>query len=60
MTNDELGHVTKIHAMAVKAIEEQRKTVTPPQYMLGRWVEEHDYYMEETAKIKYMLSEFSK
>lgn len=60
MANDELKHAMNIHGMAVKMIEEKRKTVTPPQYMLDMWKDEHDYYMEETAKTKYMLSEFAK
>lgn len=60
MANDELKHAMNIHGIAVKMIEEKRKTVTPPQYMLDRWKEEHDMYMEETAKTKYMLQEFAK
>ena len=49
-----------IHGSVVKMIEEKRKTVTPPQYMLDMWKEEHDEYLEETAKTKYMLAEFAK
>lgn len=60
MANDELRHASNLHALAVKAMEEKRKTVTPPQYMLDMWEEKHDYYMEEVAKIKYMLGEFTK
>lgn len=60
MANDELRHAMNIHGMAVKLIEEKRKTNTPPQYMLDMWKEEHDEYMEDTAKTKYMLSEYAK
>lgn len=60
MANDEIKHAMNIHAMAVKMIEEKRKTVTPPQYMLDMWKEEHDEYLESMAKIKYMLAEFAK
>lgn len=60
MANDEMRHAMNIHNLAVKAVEKARETVTPPQYMLDMWNEKHDYYMEEVAKIKYMLSEFAK
>lgn len=60
MANDELRHASNLHGLAVKAVEEKRKTVTPPQYMLDMWNEEHDHYMEEVAKIKYMINEYSK
>lgn len=60
MANDEMKHAMNLHTIAVRMIEEKRKTVTPPQYMLDAWKEEHDYYLEKVAKIKYMLSEFSK
>ena len=60
MANDELKHAMNIHGIVVKLIEEKRKTVTPPQYMLDIWKEEHDEYLEETAKTKYMLAEFAK
>lgn len=60
MANDEIKHAMNIHGMVVKLIEEKRKTVTPPQYMLDMWHDEHEEYMEEMAKVKYMLSEFTK
>lgn len=60
MANDEMRHAMNIHGLAVKAVEEARKVNTPPQYMLDMWNEKHDYYMEEVAKIKYMLAEFAK
>lgn len=60
MAQDELKHAMNIHTLAVKAIEEARKTVTPPQYMLDMWDREHEYYMEHAAKIKYMLAEYTK
>lgn len=47
-------------AIIKKKVVKKRKTVTPPQYMLDIWKEEHDEYIEETAKTKYMLAEFAK
>lgn len=60
MANDEIKHAMNIHGIVVKMIEEKRKTVTPPQYMLDMWNEEHEEYMEEMAKVKYMLAEYAK
>lgn len=60
MANDEIKHAMSIHNLVVKLIEETRKTVTPPQYMLDMWNEEHEEYMEEMAKVKYMLAEYAK
>lgn len=60
MANDEIKHAMNIHGIIVKMIEEKRKTVTPPQYMLDMWNDEHEEYLEEMAKVKYMLAEFAK
>lgn len=60
LANDEIKHAMSIHGLVVKLIEETRKTVTPPQYMLDMWNEEHEEYMEEMAKVKYMLAEYAK
>lgn len=60
MANDEIKHAMNIHGIAVKMIEEKRKTVTPPQYMLDMWNEEHEKYLEKMAKIKYILAEYAK
>lgn len=60
MANDEIKHAMNIHGIIVKLIEETRKKVTPPEYMLEMWNEEHEEYLEEMAKVKYMLAEFAK
>lgn len=60
MANDEIKHAMNIHGLVTKLIEETRKKVTPPEYMLEMWNEEHEEYLEEMAKVKYMLAEFAK
>ena len=60
MANDEIKHAMNIHGIAVKMIEEKKKTVTSPQYMLDMWNDEHEEYLEKMAKIKYILGEYAK
>lgn len=59
MAQDELKHTDMLHTEAVRAIEKQRAVSTPPQYMLDRWNEEHEEYVEKAAMIKYMLQMYS-
>ena len=57
MARQELGHVEKLHKMAVRAIERQRDAgVTPPAAMKAVWDWEHENMREKTARIKMLLS----
>ena len=60
LAQDELSHALSWHDVAVNLInkkrqEMQQKGEKVPQFMLDTWNDEHKYYIEETAKIKYMI-----
>ncbi|MBR4894018.1 MAG: hypothetical protein IKZ36_02330 [Kiritimatiellae bacterium] len=56
MARQELGHVDKLHSMAVQMINEQRaKGVTPPAAMQAVWDWEHERMIDRVAHIKHIL-----
>ena len=57
---EELNHALSWHDVAVNLInrkkqEMQAKGEQVPQFMLDMWNDEHKYYIEEAAKLKYMI-----
>lgn len=56
MSRAELGHVDKLHGMAVQMINDQRaKGVTPPAAMQAVWDWEHERMIDRVAHIKHIL-----
>lgn len=61
MARAELGHVDKLHGLAVQLINEQRaKGVTPPAAMQAVWDWEHDRMIDRTAHIHTLLNMVNK
>ena len=56
MANDELKHAMYEHEWAVKAIENLKSHIAPPEEMLERWGKAHKEYVEDAAWVKQMLS----
>lgn len=55
MSEQELGHATYLHDMAVEKITEIEKHYQPTVKMEEKWEHEHKEYVEKTAWIKQML-----
>ena len=55
LAKGELDDVMTLHKHAVALIEESRKTVTPPEYMLEMWNAEHMQMLERVALAKYKI-----
>lgn len=56
MARAELGHVDKLHNMAVQMINEQKaKGIVPPASMKAVWDWEHDRMIDKVAQIKHIL-----
>lgn len=56
MSEDELRHAAVIHDIAVKEIDNLRRTITPPEEMEEKWRICHKKYIEQVAEIKVMLT----
>ena len=58
LAEQELEHANKLHAQAVRLINEQKaKGVNAPVAMQAVWDWEHEHMIEETTRIRLLLQE---
>lgn len=56
LAQDELVHIQTLHNGVVALIEETKKKVTPPPFMMELWEEEHVKLIDKTAKLKHKMT----